>query len=212
MSVETSKPSSRNTVLYIIIVFAVLLLIAAAAGWFMFFRSTNQAADLEQQLDQAASEHTEKVSALESEIESFETQLAEVEEANSELTIQLNEAEERYSSLNDRFHQATSERDDFRSMYQSISNTVSCGETVDINYASNADVSNSLRRYLEETQGTVENADWDVVYSNSTIAIHRLRTSEYLFVYVAFFEDRNVGTEPAVFSIDHECFLDPPGD
>lgn len=210
MSVDTPKPSSKNVVLYIIIAVAVLLLITAVVGWFMFLRTTNQAANLEQQLDEAVSDHTEKVSALETEIESFQNQLTEAEELNSELTIQLSDMEEDYSSLNDRFQQATSERNHFRSMYQDISSTVSCGATIDVNYASNADVSNSLREYLEREEGSVKDATWDVVWGNSRTTIHRLNTSEYLFVYIVFFEER--GAEPAVFSIGQECFIDPPGD
>lgn len=213
----STTSSTKFPILYIVIAVAVIALLAAGIGWFMFLRATGgaeaqeqelsaQVDALEQQLDDTEAEHAEQVNRLQSQTERLEAQFVEAETAKTDLETQLQELEEKNTFLSDQFDEAVSEREAFRRRYETMQDVVSCGETVEINYASHADVSNSLRKYIEEISGSVEDVNWDVVFNNSTTSIHRLRTSEYLFPYVVFFGDH--GTKQTVFSITGSCFLD----
>jgi hypothetical protein len=62
-----------------------------------------------------------------------------------------------------------------------------------INYASNGDVSASLKLWLEDTQGSVDSAKWESVWSSPTkTSIHRLK-GKYLWVYIVYFKDTAAG-------------------
>jgi len=82
-----------------------------------------------------------------------------------------------------------------------------CSDRPDeIDYTSDATVSNSLKSWIE-LDVSIETAEWDTVWNNDLTTIHQL-TGEYLFEYIVFFDDPEMGTVNAVFDISGMCFLD----
>ena len=77
-----------------------------------------------------------------------------------------------------------------------------------IDYTSNSTVSASLKQWLEDTEGSIDKADWDVIWSNGLAAIHKL-TGEYLWMYVVYLDDPEWNLSERVFDVRHHCFLDP---
>jgi hypothetical protein len=75
-----------------------------------------------------------------------------------------------------------------------------------IRYTSNSAVSNDLKEWLGDIAGTIDHAEWDVIWTNSQAAIHRL-FGEYLHVFVVTFHD-DLGNENRVFWVDRSCFVD----
>ncbi len=80
-----------------------------------------------------------------------------------------------------------------------------------IDYTSNQTVSNSLKAWLEDTEGSMNSAKWDSVWSNSRASIHKL-TGEFLWVFVVMFDEPDLSFSESVFWISGSgaCFLDPP--
>ena len=75
-----------------------------------------------------------------------------------------------------------------------------CSDRPDeIDYTSDATVSNSLKSWIE-LDVSIETAEWDTVWNNDLTTIHQL-TGEYLFEYIVFFDDPEMGTVNAVFDI-----------
>jgi hypothetical protein len=85
---------------------------------------------------------------------------------------------------------------------------LSCGATPpEIDYTSNATASQSLKKHVENTRGSVDDADWEVLWANSQIAIHRL-WGKYLYIYIVSFDDPELGNRAWVFDVEGRCFLD----
>ncbi len=78
---------------------------------------------------------------------------------------------------------------------------------VSINYSGNATVSDSIKTWLENTQGKVNTVDWDSVWGNSRTSIHKL-TGEYLFIFIVYFNEPDLGYKNAVYDVGNMCWLD----
>lgn len=81
--------------------------------------------------------------------------------------------------------------------------------TAEIDYTSNATVSESLKRHVEETRGSVDTADWEVIWSDSKTAIHRLR-GKYLYVFLVWFDEPELGIHAGTLDLNQVCFIDRP--
>lgn len=76
-----------------------------------------------------------------------------------------------------------------------------------INYFSNATVSDSLKTWLENTQGaTTGIAKPEVFWNESETSIHRLLVGNYLFVYIVYFDRSDL--RQGVFDVLNMCWLD----
>lgn len=78
---------------------------------------------------------------------------------------------------------------------------------ITIDYAGNSAVSNSLKSWLEDTQGMIEDVSWDIVWSNSKTSIHKL-TGEYLYVYIVYFNETTLGNKNSIYDVNNQCWLD----
>lgn len=76
-----------------------------------------------------------------------------------------------------------------------------------IDYSSASSVSNSLKTWLEDTHGSIDDSKWDVIWNNSRTTTFNL-TGEYLYVFIAFFDEPELGKTNAVFDVSNMCWLD----
>jgi hypothetical protein len=79
-----------------------------------------------------------------------------------------------------------------------------------IDFTSNATVSRDLILYLEDIDGSNLIGSWEIVWSNTKTAIHKIR-GRYLWEFVVFFKsDTNpdMNTMNAIFSIQDKCYFD----
>jgi hypothetical protein len=104
---------------------------------------------------------------------------------------------------------------DYRTKYNTLVAQVSELEKIttctdkpnSIDYTGNSTVSNSLKTWLENSQGKINNADWEAVWTNSKASIHKL-TGKFLFVYIVYFNEPSMGYKNAVYDVGRKCFLD----
>jgi len=77
----------------------------------------------------------------------------------------------------------------------------------DVNYITNAAMSTTLRSYVEDRWGTVSEATWTVLWSNSLASLHTVKvTKDNIWVYfVVGFGDS--GGMKSIYSIGGNCFL-----
>ena len=86
--------------------------------------------------------------------------------------------------------------------------TTRCDRTpTTIDYSSQSGVSNSLKTWLEETIGTIDDAEWDIVWDNSKTAIHYLY-GEFLYVYIVFFDEPDLNHANSIFDVSNICCLE----
>lgn len=82
-------------------------------------------------------------------------------------------------------------------------------------YSGNAAMSERLKEWLAATKESIDIAEWDVLWSTSKTAIHRLIGGNHLFVFVVYFDESfpEIGLEinNSVFYITDGCWLDSPG-
>ncbi len=101
----------------------------------------------------------------------------------------------------------TSEKSELLSEIDVLNSYLLCSDRTDeIDYTSNATVSASLEDWVE-TMESIDTAKWDTVWSNDLTAIHEL-SGEYLFEYIVYFDNPEMGTVNAVFDVSGMCFLD----
>jgi len=91
--------------------------------------------------------------------------------------------------------------------YKELFDATSCPTSVQMNYTSNSTMSNSLKSYVEDEWGSVNNSEWEVVWNNSKTAYHKI-TGEFLFPFIVFFDDDDLGNTNAVFDFTGQCWLD----
>ena len=87
-------------------------------------------------------------------------------------------------------------------------NTVTCsGFRPDINYTSNATVSNSIKSWLEDREDSIDKKEWDIIWNIAWLSIHRLY-GDYLWKYIVYFEDSDLDFKESVFDVTNQCWHD----
>lgn len=66
-------------------------------------------------------------------------------------------------------------------------------------YKTNQEASDKLETWLGDVEGSVNEAEWDVIWTNSKAAIHNQYTSEFLHVFLVFFNEPDLNKEDAYF-------------
>jgi hypothetical protein len=92
-----------------------------------------------------------------------------------------------------------------------------CEESGDIlsiepNYSSNSAVSKSLEDFIGELRGKVIDSDWEIIWSNSKSATHRITTidnddSRIMDVFIVYFDDKAFSTN-SIYWVNRLCWLD----
>lgn len=75
-----------------------------------------------------------------------------------------------------------------------------------INYTNNATVSNSLKKWVEEKE-KINSVNYHSIWTNSNTAYHEL-TGQYLYVFIVYFDEPDMGYTNRVFSVGQGCFVD----
>jgi uncharacterized protein YxeA len=90
---------------------------------------------------------------------------------------------------------------DLRSSNDCVSKPIS------IDYSNSSSISNSLKTWLEDTQGSIDNVKWENVWNNSKTKIYKF-TGQYLYVFSVYFDDTSLGNKNSVFDVGNSCWLD----
>ena len=117
--------------------------------------------------------------------------------ATSRLQSALNEK----ASLSDDLTKAKSELQTYKSV------AMCSGRSPSINYTSNSTVSTSLKAWLEDRKGSIDNAEWDVIWNNARPSYHKL-SGEFLWPYIVYFDEEDFGYIAGVFDVSRQCWLD----
>jgi hypothetical protein len=74
-----------------------------------------------------------------------------------------------------------------------------------VDFTNNATVSKALVDYLGDVGGSNLFAKWEIIWSNTRAAIHRI-SGKYLWVYIVTFED-SFGMHDVIYDVGENCFL-----
>jgi hypothetical protein len=160
----------------------------------------------EAQLVTAEAIASETVSALSGAQVTSDAQLADAVSGNEDVANSLSESSTREARLSSQLSDSRTENTEQRLVISNLEEALLCGnDPLTIDYSSQSTVSNSLKTWLEETEGTIDRADWDVIWSNNRAALHYL-CGEYLWPFVVFFDDSS-GFKNRVFVIQGTCWL-----
>jgi hypothetical protein len=69
-------------------------------------------------------------------------------------------------------------------------------------------MSSQLKKFVGENEGTAQDASWDVVWNNSSTAIHYVYTKDYLLAFLVSYEKDFSGVD-SVLWVDNMCFISP---
>lgn len=92
--------------------------------------------------------------------------------------------------------------------YRILLDDIKCLTSSDINYSSNSTVSNSLESWIEDTWGSVDKSEWDIVWNGSRTSYHTLTGGEYSYPFIVYFDEEDLGYSNGVFNIAEHCWLD----
>jgi hypothetical protein len=181
----------------------VVLILVAVAGWTYGFVTIGGLGD--------------EVSSRESDLQGSRDTAVALEATRDSLGISLGTAEaliiqgeERQATLESRLTEEVRAGMEAVSELLSLEAMTECqglSSQPSIDYASNSAVSDDLQEWLGDVGGTIDTADWEIIWTNSPAAIHRLY-GEYLYVFIVSFENTTLGTADSVFWVDRWCFLD----
>jgi hypothetical protein len=127
--------------------------------------------------------------------------IAELNKRNAELETDL-------AKVRDAFKAMSALNDGLQVLAREALAVGDCSTTTDaIDYTNNSTISESLKTFIGETGGSVHSAEWDVVWNNAKTAIHKV-SSDYLYVFLVYFDNEDLGYTDGVFWIDGACWLD----
>ena len=89
---------------------------------------------------------------------------------------------------------------------------LSCNALGDIpnftpNYSSNSEMSTALKELIGEARGSVVNATWDILWTDSKTAIHKVSTSESMDVFIVYFDEPDFSKE-SIYWANRQCWLE----
>jgi predicted RNase H-like nuclease (RuvC/YqgF family) len=76
----------------------------------------------------------------------------------------------------------------------------------EVNYSSAGTVHKSLIRWIEEVESVVD-SDYKTLWNNSKTSWHEIRGSEYLYYYVVFYDDPELGYRRGIFSVGCQGYV-----
>jgi hypothetical protein len=78
-----------------------------------------------------------------------------------------------------------------------------------ISFSSNSAVSRDLKAWVSARSGSVHDARWDVIWSNTRDSIHYIRVKKdsgnVMYVFVTYLDNKR--NPESVFDIDNQCWL-----
>ena len=87
-----------------------------------------------------------------------------------------------------------------------IKDSIECDITQDISYESTSSASDSLKLYVGNISGNVVKSEWDSIWSSGKSSIHKLNTSEFLTVFIVYFDE--FGFQEGTWFVDRQCWVD----
>lgn len=148
-------------------------------------------------------ELSEQVNELTDRLDAANDSIEAVNEKNQKLQATLDDKEHLLQSNIKQIKDAERQAERYKAMAICDLDTA----PFKINFTSNSTVSNSLKDYLESTIGTIEKSEWEVVWNNSKVSIHKL-SGEYLSVFLVYFDEPSLGYKQAIFDFAHQCYWD----
>ncbi|HTX93110.1 MAG TPA: hypothetical protein VMC09_17990 [Anaerolineales bacterium] len=116
--------------------------------------------------------------------------------------------QEQLGSQSARASDLASQLSDAQDQIASLQNAKYCtNKPYYIDYSDNSSVSDSLKSWLDSTEGGITGDDWDYVWDNSRVSIHKIH-GNYLYAYVVYFDESSLGFSNAVFDLTNMCWLD----
>jgi len=206
----------------VIVILVVLLVLVGISGWvFAILRQEQLSGELNDSRDKYLIE-IQNTEALVSECENEKSTVENIlQEAKSEIEKQKQEiqsnneerntANEKYIQLSDESRLKDNKISDISTelvIANKYKNTLFCvNRPSEIDYSSNATVSNSLKKWLEDTQGPIEKTEWEVIWSGPDITNHYLH-GEFFRAYMVYFHEPEWGIKQGVYDLYGQCFLD----
>ena len=126
-----------------------------------------------------------------------------IETLTSDLLLKQNSNSLLLQETND----LTKEIEDLSDNITILESTVNCSSTLyDIDFSSQASVSQSLIKIVEEKYGTVDDAEWDILFNNTKTSIHTL-TEEFTHKFFVYFDEPDFSYNEGVFVVSQACWL-----
>ncbi len=205
-----------------IIIIFVILSVSTLAGWaFVIIKnqelSTSEASFLatatasHQRLETMQDENSalqDENSALQDENSALQEGVASANSAISTATVELDVSHGTIDRQLEELSEIRSELSSTESRVEELEGIGLCDRRpTTIDYSSNSSASQSIKSWVENTQGSIDKAEWEVVWNNSKVSIHRV-WGEFLWVYIVYFDDEDLGNVNSVFDFTEHCFLD----
>jgi hypothetical protein len=122
---------------------------------------------------------------------------------------QIAELENEKSSLQGRNDDLYFQLRDKESELSTIKDRIVCTDqpSIDLSYTSNSKASSILKYYVGEIVGSVDSAEWEVIWTDSKTAIHYLASDEYLVTFIVYFDEKELNSKKGIFWVARQCWL-----
>jgi len=134
---------------------------------------------------------------------------------NSRYTESLNEydaletkSDKQIADTNSDLKELQVKFDETKAELETVMDNIECNITQDISYVSNSSASDSLKVYVGDIGGNVVWAEWDSIWSDAITSIHKLSTSEFLYVFIVYFDE--FGFPEGTWYVDGQCWVELP--
>ena len=232
---ETSEPSRKFSLTSIFLGIALLLSISILVYILVIYIPNknkdneysesilidqNQTLDEQNQAMEAeASKNRKDLSAKEQELINNNSQLEESIQRNDTLSSDLDNALATQDALQAKSDGLKQTSGALRTQYNQsqseltrLQGAVSCDLTDSFiesnpNYSSNSTISNSIKKLLEDIRGDISDAKWDVIWSDSRVAMHEITSNEGVDVFIAYFDEGDYRSE-GVYWVNLQCWLE----
>lgn len=181
-------------------------------GWKYYNEyNTNQQLNSEiSQLGQKYDNQNEVNVQLKNERSKLEEDIHKSEDQNTELQNQNTELQENIEKLRDSKSDLLSQMREIRTELQSLKELTTCQDLplLDISYTSNPTASVKLKDWVGDYAGSTVRASWEVVWTNSKVAMHKISTVKYLYIFLVYFDEPDMGRVKSVFYLSGRCWLE----
>ena len=172
--------------------------VVAIAGWVMSYLSLTRLKSLDETLSSRTAELT--------------SARVEIEQKNNEIVQKDNEITDLTSKLSDKtaeYNKSVADAQNIAAELAQLKNSITCqnADGYVFHFTSNSAISEDLKTFVGDRGGSVVNATWETVWNNSKTAIHDLRTSEFKYAFVVFFDESSLHNKKMIFWLDQQCYL-----
>lgn len=188
----------------LLVIIAVVLALFGISGWAFWFmqRSATQKTISDLQTKSAASE----TALADGEKSLAECQTARDQSANDlkDRTASLDKCKVDLRTSGETLKATRDELSDIKGFL--ICKNI---EKYKFDFSSNQKISNSLKEYVGDIDGSVKDADWKTVWNNSRTAYHSVY-AEYMYPFVVSYKDESHNDLDIIFDLTNWCMI--PGD